>query len=133
MEEEVVVPTTRRKSDSADAALMTAEAREAGVARAGTLSDDELIYVQRRDNGDAVVHARITRADVVVVACCSVECDLAPATRVLPLQGYVLAAKGGTTQLTWVREADVADASALHAVLAANDARVDRLVARCVK
>ena len=96
------------------------------------LSDDELIYVQRRDNGDAVVHARITRADVVVVACCSVECDLAPATRVLPLQGYVLAANGGTTQLTWVREADVADASALHAVLAANDARVDRLVARCV-
>ena len=86
----------------------------------------------RRDNGDAVVHARITRADVVVVACCSVECDLAPATRVLPLQGYVLAAKGGKTQLTWVREADVADASALHAVLAANDARVDRLVARCV-
>ena len=96
------------------------------------LSADELIYVQRRDNGDAVVHARITRADVVVVACCSVECDLAPATRVLPLQGYVLAANGGTTQLTWVREADVADASALHAVLAANDARVDRLVARCV-
>ena len=69
---------------------------------------------------------------VVVVACCSVECDLAPATRVLPLQGYVLAATGGTTQLTWVREADVADASALHAVLAANDARIDRLVARCV-
>ena len=32
------------------------------------LSEDELIYVQRRDNGDAVVHARITRADVVVVA-----------------------------------------------------------------
>ena len=48
------------------------------------------------------------------------------------MQGYVLAARDGKCELTWVREADVADASALHAVLAANDARVDRLVARCV-
>ena len=35
VEEDVVVPTTRRKSDSADAALMTAEAREADAQARG--------------------------------------------------------------------------------------------------
>ena len=89
------------------------------------LSDDELIYVQRRDNGSAVVHARITRAPTLwwLRAAPSSATSRRRRGSCLPLQGYVLAANGGTTQLTWVREADVADASALHAVLAANDAR----------
>lgn len=122
-----------------DASLRAAEAIVWGelLVREGAtclrrISDDELLYVQRRDNGDAVIHARIARsAGRVVVACCSVDCDLLPATRTVPLEGYVLAESGGACRLTWVREADVPDASAVRAVLAANNARITALAARC--